>query len=109
MIVTAWNNGSYHKSGAGYGVKLDASDRDRFFQRSWKTIRLSLEGSSDVIEVNVAKSSFWGITCRELISIDIGRWLIGNGLAPWPKGYPPKLILENVNSNNFLLRKPMNN
>jgi len=103
MVVTAWNNGTQLKSGAGYGVKLNARDRDRFFQRDWKSIRLSLEGTSDVIEVNIAKSSFWGTTCRELISAKIGRWLIRNGLAPWPKGNPPKLSLELIEGNQFLL------
>ncbi len=105
MIVTAWNNGDHWKSGAGYGVKLDASDRDRFFRRDWKSIYLSLEGSSKVIEVNIAKPSFWGITCRELISVEIGRWLIRNGLVPWTKGNPPKLSLKQIDGNRFLLTK----
>jgi hypothetical protein len=105
MIVTAWNNGAHSKSGAGYGVKIEASDRDRFFQRNWKSIRLSLEGTSGVIEVNIAKPSFWGATCRELISTDIGQWLILNGLAPWLKGNPPKLSLEHIDGNQFLLTK----
>ena len=103
MVVTAWNNGTQLKSGAGYGVKLNASDRDRFFQRDWKSIRLSLEGTSHVIEVNIAKPSFWETTCRELISAKIGRWLIRNGLAPWPKGHPPKLFLKHIDNNHFVL------
>jgi hypothetical protein len=74
MIVTAWNNGDHSKSGAGYGVKLDPGDRDRHFRRDWTTINLSMEGSSDQVEVNIAKPSFWGKTCRELISakLDVG-------------------------------------
>ena len=103
MIVTAWNNGSHTKSGAGYGVKLDANDRDRFFNQTWKTITLELEGSSNPVEVNVAKPSFWVSTCRELIDAEIGRWLIRNGLAPWPKGHPPRLSLKHIDSNRFLL------
>jgi hypothetical protein len=105
MIVTAWNNGSYTTSGAGYGVKLDASDRDRFFKREWKTIELELEGSSVVVPVNISKDSFWNTSCRELISAEIGRWLIRNNLAPWAKGSPPKLTLEHKSNNRFLLRK----
>ena len=105
MIVTAWNNGTHSKSGAGYGVRLDANDRDRFFKREWKSIRLSLEGTSDVIEVNIAKQSFWGPACRELISAEIGRWLLHNGLAPWPKGNPPRISLKHIESNRFLLMK----
>ena len=31
MIVIGWNNGDHQKSGAGYGVKLNADNRDRFF------------------------------------------------------------------------------
>lgn len=50
MIVTAWNNGAHNKSGAGYGIKLDANDRDRFFNRTWKTITLELEGSANPVD-----------------------------------------------------------
>jgi hypothetical protein len=103
MIVTAWNNGSHHQSGAGYGVKLDAKDRDQFFQLEWKTINLELEGSQELVEVNIDKKSFWGDTCRELINIEIGRWLIDHKLAPWPKNNPPKLRLQHVSDNHFLL------
>ncbi len=38
MIVTGWNHGDHQKSGAGYGVKLNADDRDQFFKRDWETI-----------------------------------------------------------------------
>lgn len=103
MIVTAWKNGTPSPTGAGYGVKLAASDRDRFFDRNWKSVCLLLEGSPDVIEVNIDKPSFWGNTCRELISAEIGRWLIHNGLVPWPKGQPPTLSLNALEGNTFAL------
>jgi hypothetical protein len=105
MIVTAWKGGTTTKNGGGYGVKLNACDRDRYFQRDWKSVQLSLDGTSDVIKVNVAKPSFWNNTCRELISAEIGRWLICNGLVPWQKGNPPKLKLEHLINNHFVLRK----
>ena len=105
MIVTAWNNGSHSTTGAGYGVKLDVGDRDRFFERDWKRIYLTLEGTSQPVEINVAKASFWSSTCRELISAEIGRWMIRNHLAPWPKGEPPKLSLECIEDNRFVLAK----
>jgi len=72
MIVTGWNNGDHQKSGAGYGVKLNADDRDRFFKRDWRIIVLEMEGSPDSIKVNIEKPSFWGTTCRELINVEIG-------------------------------------
>ncbi|MGA0594101.1 hypothetical protein [Enterovirga sp. CN4-39] len=39
--------------------------------------------------VNIDKASFWGGRCRELISAEIGRWLMGAGKAPWPMRKPP--------------------
>jgi hypothetical protein len=105
MIVTAWNNGQHNNSGAGYGVKLSALDRDRIFDTSWRHIFLKLEGELREIEVNIAKNSFWGDTCRELIKKEIGQWMIANNLAPWPRGKPPKLELEPVKDNHFILKK----
>jgi hypothetical protein len=103
MEVTAWNNGSHHSTGAGYGFKLDAGDRDRYFRRSWKTVFVSLLGVEGAVEVNVAKPSFWGASCRELISREFGRWLIDNGFAPWPLGTPPKFQLRPTSGNHFKL------
>ena len=103
MEVTAWNNGAYHTSGAGYGLKVNASDRDRYFSRTWSTIILELQGQTDPIEVNIAKPSFWSDTCRELIKKDIGLWLIDNGYGTWKSGQPPKFQLEKVAERRFKL------
>ena len=93
FLVKAWNNGSHHQSGAGYGLKMSATDRDAHLQREWGSVDLYLGGQSRPVKVNVDKNSLWNDTCRELISQEIGSWLIGNGMAPWPKGKPPKLKL----------------
>jgi hypothetical protein len=42
MEWTAWNNGSFHSSGAGYGFKVPIDDRDRFFERSWGSVVVEL-------------------------------------------------------------------
>jgi hypothetical protein len=105
MQVTAWNNGQYYKSGAGYGLKITVSDRDRLFRKDWKTVFLTLPDTDEEAEVNIAKSSFWNGSCRELISAGIGRWMLLNGYAPWPAGQPPKFELESVGGNRFGLRK----
>lgn len=104
MIVTAWNNGDHHESGAGYGLKVSAADRDRYFRREWGTVVLELEGYPKLVEVNIDKDSFWGLKCRELISQEIGGWLKRNGLAPWAKGKPPKFIIEPKPENRFFVR-----
>ena len=99
FVGTAWNNGSYRMSGAGYGIKLNPGDRDRYFEKP--NAFLKLEGKTGDIEVNTDKPSFWNDTCRELISKDIGLWLRSNGRAPWIKGQPPKLQLEPVGERTF--------
>ena len=105
MMVVAWNNGSHHESGAGYGVKFDPVDRDRFFKREWGRISVQMDGTDLVDEVNIDKESFWNDECRELISADIGRWLLQNQLAPWKKDVPPKLKLDVISDHLFLLSK----
>lgn len=105
MIVTAWNNGLHNPSGAGYGLKISVSDRGHFFKREWKFILLELEGWTSAIKTNADKASFWNETCGELISADIGKWLIQNCLAPWSKGNPPKLVMEHIADNRFSIRQ----
>lgn len=104
MQVTAWNNGSHHASGAGYGLKLSAYDRDLQFDRGWNEVIVILP-EGERVSVNIKKSSFWSENCRELISARIGRWFLSEGLAPWSKGKPPKLHLMQVNKNEFQLIK----
>ncbi len=104
MRVTAWNNGGHHSTGAGYGLKVNRRDRDSWFQRDWSKVLVELPSGS-LIEVNIDKESFWGDTCRELISKEIGKWLLDRKLAPWSKGNPPKLDLEPLNENRFRLRR----
>lgn len=106
MIVTAWNNGSHHKSGAGYGLKLTIADRDQYFKREWGTVTLELEGYPKPVEVNIDKDSFWGPKCRELIGQEIGAWLRKNGAAPWVKGKPPMLRMEPQSGNRFFVQLP---
>lgn len=103
MIVTAWNNGAHHESGAGYGLKISAGDRDRYFRREWGSIILELQGVPEPITVNTDKPSFWDPVCGELISKDIGQWLRSNGKAPWPKRNPPKFSMEPISGNRFFV------
>lgn len=101
MKVTAWNNGANSKTGSGYGFKISIEDRQKYFSEQWQTIDLLLPKLDKPISININKSSFWNKTCRELISQDIGKWLLSNDHAPWPKGMPPKFELLHVNNNVF--------
>ncbi len=101
--ATAWNNGQWHAGGAGYGLKISVAARDSFFRRDWRTVTLHLVAESTVadVEVNCAKDSFWNGTCRELIAQDIGRWFFDLGLAPWPKGRPPRFSMSPTTTGVF--------
>ncbi len=103
MIVTAWHNGTAEESGAGYGLKVRAVDRDTYFKRSWTSAVIVLPDGNEA-NVNVAKQSFWGRQCRELISAAIGRWMLAEELAPWADGKPPRLELEPEGEARFSLR-----
>lgn len=100
MIVTAWNNGK-----TGYGIKVKVNDRDKFFKKEWKSVTLVFENSPAQAQVNIAKKSFWSPGCRELIKKEIGEWLQNNGLVSWAKDNPPKLWLESLGNQHFLLRR----
>ena len=100
FVVKAWNEGHHHLSGAGYGFKISVKDRDIFFDRSWGCINLVFPTGAKAI-VNIDKGSFWNSTCRELISAEIGRWLIAERLAPWPIGKPPPVRLTSLVAGVF--------
>ena len=104
MKVTAWNNGSHHRTGAGYGLKIEASDRDRYFRKVWESVYVQLPNGLQ-IEINTSKASFWNDTCRELINKEIGRWLIESGNAPWSFGRPPIFKLLPQQERHFILNE----
>ena len=99
--ATAGNNSKWHASGAGYGLKVSAADRDRSFNRNWRSGTLRPVTKSRFVEVNCAKDSFWNRTCRELIASDVGRWFIELGVAPWPTGTPPRFDLSPIETGIF--------
>ena len=103
MIVKAWNNGRHHVSGSGYGIKIGYEDRRAYFIRSWVNVTLRFENVDKETTVNISKASFWSPSCGELISKEIGIWLINNGFARWNRGNPPELTLEPIKGNAFLL------
>ena len=106
MIVTAWNNGRHHATGAGFGLKIRREDRDRYFKRTWKSVTIVLPDESEVGNLNIDKRSFWSDSCRELINSDIGRWLLASGHAPWAPGQPPQFRLEPNGERRFRLSVP---
>ena len=101
MIVTVWSDGSPNNTtGSGYGVRLRPKDRDKHFHPDGSSVGIELEGGGAIV-VNLTPS-FWR-RCTELRDPAIGKWLLEHGLAPWPKGNPPKLHLTRVGNRRFRL------
>ena len=94
MKVVACNNGSPdNRTGAGYGIRLEPKDRDRYFKRNESSVIIELE-NGNLVKVKLS-DSFWR-DCVELRSPKIGKWMLGVGLAPWSINShgPPNLRLE---------------
>jgi len=100
-VVTGWMIGAPNlKTGAGFGIRIPIKDRDRLFKKKWKSITIKLELGIN-FEAKLSKS-FWG-ECPEIRNKWIGKWLIENDLAPWPKNNPPKMKLKSTGIRIFKL------
>jgi hypothetical protein len=87
MIWTGWNNGTKHSTGAGYGFKITAVERDLHFKPEWRCIAVELPTPSGqiVVDVEINKQAFWG-DCRELISKEHRTMAVGSRLRTLGKG-----------------------
>jgi hypothetical protein len=80
MKAKAWNNGRHHPSGAGYGVKLSAGDRDRWFQKDWAAIRIQVPGEGTTEVPCRSRSGGGAPSCAVLRSV------AGCGVVGWRRG-----------------------
>lgn len=100
MIVTAWNNGN-----TGYGIRLLADDRDRYFSKKWKDVLIKIVGKFEVTCKMTPR--FWS-TCPELRNVVFRDWFAELGYVKgkrkdWKKGNPPKFHLIQESDNCFVL------
>jgi hypothetical protein len=101
MEASGWHNASPRSSGAGYGIRISKADRDRYFVPGWDHVELEFSDGQRA-DVDLTRS-FWKPETRsaELRDPAIGRWLISQGLAPWPKASPPRLVLASLGPKRF--------
>ena len=104
VLVTAWNNGWFHRNGAGYGLRIEAADRERYFSVRWNAIRLSLPGDPLEVEINTDNSLFRLSDYGVLVSKAFGQWMIAQGSAPWLAHETPRFVLEPGEANRFSLQ-----
>jgi len=103
MKVSGWSNSTPNDhTGAGYGIRVQYKDRDRYFQRDWNSVEIVLDNGESV-EISLSET-FW-TTCPELRSSAIGRWMLNRGGIPWAKGKPPQFDLESIGDQRFRLTR----
>lgn len=73
---SVWNNG-----GAAWGLKVlgGLCVRELYFHPAQSPVFIELDGA--LSPVNVKKRSLWTEDCGKLISIDLRKWIMKNGLA----------------------------
>lgn len=99
MKVSGWSKGSAdNRTGAGYGVRISYTDRDRYFRRNRGPAEVVLD-SGEVVDVPLSEK-FW-TTCPELRSSMIGRWMLKRGVAPWAKNEPSQFDLELIGTGDL--------
>jgi hypothetical protein len=96
--VTAWKNGKHSAPNVSYGLSIPRGVRDRYFDRQWQQVILTLPSGEEVM-ISL-RPTFW-TTCNELRAASIGRWLRSEDLAPWPDGTPPSLEMTHQGGNRF--------
>jgi hypothetical protein len=102
MDAGAWKSG-----GETYGIRVGIGNRDAFFQRSWESIRVEIDG---VVRVFKLTPGFWH-KCpefRDSGATVIKDWLGRNFGLPWPKGSPPHFELMPVSGDLFRLSASRN-
>jgi len=98
--ASAWHNGSPNlNTGAGYGLRVDASYTPIIFQKTWANVELHLSGQTNPVIVNLSRSAKLG-RCPELRHKGIGLWFISNSNYQWAKGQPPRFTLIQRGSSN---------
>jgi hypothetical protein len=99
--ASGWHKGRPGRSGAGYGIRISKVDRDRYFVPGWDNVEIEFPDGQRV-QVDLTRS-FWKpeTTCVELRDAAIGRWLMAQGAAPWPKDSPPLLVLAPLGPKRF--------
>lgn len=99
--ATAWSSGSSGGTAPIYGLRIAAADRDRLFSSKWLSVMITLPAGA-VVDAPLTPS-FWR-RCTEIRHPAIGRWLLMERLAPWPRGKPPKIELVQVAERRFRVR-----
>lgn len=95
MKATGWQNGN----GGTLGIRVGAANAKEYFDKSWTAIEVEIDGT---LRSFALTEKFW-TTCPEFRGAAITAWMRENGLAPWPRGQPPEVVLTPLGRNRFTL------
>ena len=96
MEAKGWKGGT---SGKTLGVRVGTKNAARHFSKGWDRVHIETDG---VVGSYPLGDGFWK-SCPEFRGGGIQKWLLQTGLAPWPKGSPPKLELISCGGPFFRL------
>ena len=94
-----WGNSKYPN-----GFRITREVQKRLFKRKWKSVILHI--GQQPVSINLT-DAFW-VTCNELRSAEIKKWLVKRGLHKWTRGKPPKVRITHLGGNEFKLVGPAN-
>ena len=85
------------------GIQVNAEGKD-LFDAAWEHVYLVFVYSDRPPTVHtheLPKKSFRD--CYQLTSEEIKAWLVEHGIVVWPKGRPPKVIVQHLAAQTFAL------
>jgi len=100
MDATVWAGTSKKQ----LGIRVGAANRSRYFSPSWSQIVIEMDGQRRYFDLS---PGFWN-ECPEFRDGREGHikaWLAIHGLLNWPKGRPPRVVLEPLGGRLFRLLK----
>lgn len=100
MKASAWRGGS--RDNLQYGIRVGRANRDAYFDRSWTSIEVSMDGQWETFPLT---PGFWNqcTEFRDSGSPRIRHWLERHFTTDWPKGQPPHFTLKPMGEGRFQL------
>ena len=105
IIIKAYNNGTYDKTGSGYGFRLKNADVKNNSGIFPHTIFITFDTELGKIPVNINQNSVVYGNSVIFTKKEIGIWLIRNGMGTWKEGNPPEFLMEHDVGNHFTIQK----
>ena len=105
IVVSAYNNGEFSKTGAGYGFRIKNSDVKKNSDLLTSEIFLTLDKKGKSVKVRINQDLVSNGDRVVFTSKEIGRWLILNKMDDWNDGKPPEFIMTHLKKNEFEISK----